>query len=97
LKEAGDPSSSGLRQGPRPEALLRVRIIVKGEVLRNPIKDAPAAVEEESLRDYHPCTSLGKRLWELRAQIMASGERPLEWDDIEKELSQQRQQPGLEK
>jgi len=65
--------------------------------MRNRIEDATAAIETKGLRDYQPCTSLGKRLWELRAQIMAARERPLEWDDIEKEVSKQRQEPGLEK
>lgn len=65
--------------------------------MRNPIKHAPAVVEEEAIRDYQPRTSLGKLLWELRARITASGERPLEWDDIEREVSNQRQEPGLEK
>jgi len=28
---------------------------------------------------------------------MASGERPLGWDELEKEVSEQRNDPGLEK
>ena len=46
---------------------------------------------------HQPRTSLGKRLWEIRGQIMASGERPLGWDESEKEVSEQRSDPGLEK
>ena len=61
--------------------------------MRNRISDAPATTEGESLPAYQPRTSLGKRLWELRGQIMASGERPLSWDDIEREVSEQRQAP----
>lgn len=59
--------------------------------------DLPTMAEGESLPAYQPRTSLGKRLWEIRGQIMASGETPLSWDEIEKEVSEQRNDPGLEK
>ncbi len=65
--------------------------------MRDRIADAPAATEGERLPAYQPRTSLGKRLWEIRGQIMASGERPLSWEEIEKEVSEQRKDPGLEK
>lgn len=43
---------------------------------------------------YTPKTSLGKRLLKLRAKIMASGERVLDWEEIEKEVANRR--GGLE-
>ncbi len=35
-------------------------------------------------------TALGRRLWELRARIVARSERLLSWDDIERELEARR-------
>jgi hypothetical protein len=65
--------------------------------MRNQIGEMPAAAEGESLAAYQPRTSLGKRLWEIRGQIMASGERPLGREEIDKEVSEQRNDPGFEK
>jgi hypothetical protein len=65
--------------------------------MRNQISEMPAATEGESLAAYQPRTSLGKRLWEIRGQIMSSGERPLGWEEIDKEVSEQRNDPGFEK
>jgi len=65
--------------------------------MRNRATEMPTASEGASLPPYQPRTSLGKRLWEIRALIMASGERPLGWDEIEKEVSEHRSEPGLEK
>ena len=65
--------------------------------MRNQISEMPAAAEGESLAAYQPRTSLGKRLWEIRGQIMSSGERPLGWEEIDKEVSEQRNDPGFEK
>ena len=38
----------------------------------------------------HPRTALGRRLLELRAKIIASGERLLDWDEIEHEVQERR-------
>ena len=65
--------------------------------MRNRTTEMPTASEGVRLPPYQPRTSLGKRLWEIRGQIMASGERPLGWDKIEKEVSEQPHEPGLEK
>jgi hypothetical protein len=65
--------------------------------MRNQTSEMPTAAEGKGLPPYQPRTSLGKRLWETRGQIMASGEKPLGWDEIEKEVSVQRNDPGLEK
>ena len=65
--------------------------------MRNRLTKMPTACEGARLPPYQPRTSLGKRLWEIRGQIMASGERPLGWDELEKVVSEQRKDPGLEK
>ncbi len=65
--------------------------------MRNRATEMPTAPEGKGLPPYQPRTSLGKRLWEIRGQIVASGERPLGWDEIEKEVCEQRHDPGLEK
>ena len=65
--------------------------------MRNRTTEMPTASEGVRLPPYQPRTSLAKRLWENRGKIMASGERPLGWDQIEKEVSEQPHEPGLEK
>jgi hypothetical protein len=64
--------------------------------MRNRTSEMPTASEGAKVPPYQPRTALGKRLWEIRGQIMASGERPLGWDEIEKEVSAQRRDHGLE-
>jgi hypothetical protein len=44
----------------------------------------------ESTPAYEPRTPLGRRLWELREQILAEGEPTLDWDDLERELASRR-------
>ncbi|PKO20844.1 MAG: hypothetical protein CVU38_17935 [Chloroflexi bacterium HGW-Chloroflexi-1] len=39
---------------------------------------------------FKPQTELGRRLWEIRARIVASGEPLLGWKDIERELAERR-------
>jgi hypothetical protein len=39
---------------------------------------------------YEPRTPLGRRLMELRAQIVASGEHLLDWDDVSREVAERR-------
>jgi len=58
--------------------------------------EAPPLAEEERLTIYVPRTSLGKRLWDIRSQILASGTRPLSWDQIETEVAEERQGRGFE-
>ena len=65
--------------------------------MRNRATEMPTASQGARLLPYQPRTSLGKCLWEIRGQIMASGERPLGWDEIDKEVSEQRNDPGLDK
>jgi hypothetical protein len=65
--------------------------------MRNRTSEMPPAAEGSRLPPCQPCTALGKRLWEVRSQIIASGEKLLSWDEIEKEVSEQRHDPRLEK
>jgi len=48
--------------------------------------------DEEPLEteEYHPRTALGRRLWRIRKRIVASGERLLSWDEVERELRERR-------
>ena len=48
--------------------------------------EPPEAPEPE----FQPKTALGRCLWELRKQIVASGEPLLEWEDLEKEIAERR-------
>jgi len=65
--------------------------------MRNRTSEMPTPTPGARVPPFQPRTSLGKRLWEIRGQIMASGERPLGWDEIEKEVSEQRRDAGLGK
>lgn len=40
--------------------------------------------------EFQPKTPLGRRLWELRQQIVASGELLLDWEDLEREIAERR-------
>jgi hypothetical protein len=57
-------------------------------------REAPAADTTQSpggqLPSYMPRTPLGQRLWEIRARLLASGERLLGWEEIEREVSERR-------
>jgi hypothetical protein len=50
-----------------------------------------AAKELNTQPVYQPRTALGKLLWKIRGQIVASGEPLLGWDAIEREISEKRQ------
>jgi hypothetical protein len=59
------------------------------------IPEESPAVETGPLPDtdalsYEPKTPLGRRLWELRQQMIASGERLLSWEEIEREVAERR-------
>jgi hypothetical protein len=49
--------------------------------------EQPTATPE---KEFQPRTPLGRRLWELRQRIVASGEPLLDWDDIEQEVAERR-------
>jgi hypothetical protein len=40
--------------------------------------------------EFQPKTPLGRRLWELRKQIVASGEPLLDSEDLEREIAERR-------
>lgn len=42
---------------------------------------------------YRPRTTLGQRLWDIRARIVASGNPLLSWDDLDRELAERRGEP----
>jgi hypothetical protein len=44
----------------------------------------------EAVRPPVPRTRLGERLLRIRAQIIASGEPLLSWDDVEREVAERR-------
>ena len=44
----------------------------------------------KALDSYKPRTPLGRRLWEIRAKIVASGEPLLGWEEIEREVAERR-------
>jgi len=45
---------------------------------------------EASEPEFQPKTPLGHRLWELRKQIVASGEPLLDLEDLEREIAERR-------
>jgi len=65
----------------------------KIDILRGD-RGAPAADTTQSPggqpSGYMPKTPLGQRLWEIRARLIASGERLLGWEEIEREVSERR-------
>jgi hypothetical protein len=56
------------------------------------VKEQPAAEPstETPKEEFQPRTPLGRRLWELRKRIVASGEPLLDWDDIDREIAERR-------
>ena len=50
---------------------------------------------ERSIR-YRPRTELGRRLWNIRARIVASGRPLLSWDELEREVVERRGEPERE-
>lgn len=43
---------------------------------------------------FQPKTNLGRKLWEIRQKIVASGEPLLGWEGVEKEVSERRNAHG---
>jgi hypothetical protein len=52
--------------------------------------------EATSRPPYIARTSMGKRLWEIRQKILASGEPLLDWDDINREVQHRRGERDME-
>jgi hypothetical protein len=51
--------------------------------MAEPVKSPPLAPETSR-------TPLGKRLLRIREQILASGEPPLTWEEVEREVAERR-------
>jgi hypothetical protein len=47
-------------------------------------------IPEGMTRPFVPRTALGRRLWELRQRIIDSGERLLDWEEIDREIASRR-------
>jgi len=47
-------------------------------------------------QQHTPRTPLGKKLLEIRRRIVASGRPLLDWDDIDREIAEQRGRQGRE-
>lgn len=47
-------------------------------------------VEEDAPDDFQPKTEFGRRLLEIRKQIVASGEPLLDWEGIQREVAERR-------
>jgi hypothetical protein len=58
--------------------------------MRNRPGVTPATTNHETEPTYLPQTKLGGVLWQIRGQIVASGEPLLSWEDIEQELDERR-------
>ncbi|MGD0073388.1 MAG: hypothetical protein ABSD31_03505 [Candidatus Binataceae bacterium] len=56
-----------------------------------PAETSPTANKMGGYVPYQPRTTLGKRLWKLRSQIVASGVQLLDWDQIEQEVAERRE------
>ena len=54
------------------------------------VSEPPPLTKKEMLPPFVARTPLGRRLWEIRGQILASGTQPLSWDQIEREVSEER-------
>lgn len=57
---------------------------------RRKVWDEELPVQKEATEEYVPQTPLGRRLWQIRQGIVASGEPLLDWDDLEQEVAERR-------
>lgn len=48
------------------------------------------AAELAQIEAFQPKTPLGRKLWEIRQKIVAAGEPLLGWEEVEKEVTQRR-------
>jgi hypothetical protein len=61
--------------------------------LGDPISEQAA---RETKERFVPQTQFGRRLWKIRKRILASGQRLLEWEQIEHDRLERRGEPGGE-
>lgn len=79
--------SIGSTQVVSASAVTRVELIGLPEAL--------ASAWRMTRSTYRPKTALGRRLWEIRKRIVASGEPLLGWKELEKEIAERRGEPGM--
>jgi hypothetical protein len=58
--------------------------------------DKRKPTEPLQTEEYHPRTALGRRLWRIRKRIVDSGERLLDWDDLDREVAERRGERGAD-
>ncbi len=66
-----------------------VQALVMARSPRTALAPPPAVLRAGAA--YRPRTKLGRRLWELRSRLVASGAKLLDWDDIEREVAARRE------
>jgi hypothetical protein len=59
-------------------------------VSRRKVWDEEIPERQEAPEEYVPKTPLGQRLWQIRQEVVESGEPLLDWDDIEREVAERR-------
>lgn len=84
-KGSEDRGSSGIPQQSEPRSKARL-----GQLLDRAREEFLRSGESAGEEEFQPRTPLGRRLWELRKQIVASGEPLLDWDGIEREVAERR-------
>jgi hypothetical protein len=50
----------------------------------------PSILSNPPEEEFHPRTPLGRRLWEIRKQVVESGEPLLDREDLEREVAERR-------
>jgi hypothetical protein len=61
-----------------------------GAMRQKTAEDITEEIEPIPTTSYIPKTPLGRRLWEIRARIVASGEPLLGWEEIEREVAKRK-------
>jgi len=70
---------------------------MRGKATKTPRVEALEAARKSGARtSYVPRTKLGRRLWQIRQRILASGQRLLDWEGLENELRARRGERGEE-
>jgi hypothetical protein len=59
-------------------------------VSRRKLSDEEIPERQGTPEEYVPKTPLGQRLWQIRQEVVESGEPLLDWDDIEREVAERR-------
>jgi hypothetical protein len=59
-------------------------------VSRRKLWDEEIPERQKAPEQYVPQTSLGQRLWQIRQEVVESGEPLLDWDDVEREVAERR-------